>query len=248
MLPCSLELYLKNDSSVRLSEKHWWLTAFLPGIFSRPSDLCLKAGICFYDPEMLRAFRKGLCQAGYPAEQIAVQNLCLSFTFHRPMPEHYGPLTRFHRRLSQWLNRIYCRLFVWITRPFVCTEDRILFLYYYLPPCFRKLMRLRRFHRHCHKKNGCHRPKCCRRCRPKQLRSCDSCQDRDSRRELDSCQGCGPSGKLDPCQRCSPSRESDSWQECGPSGGPDSCQGCGPSGKPDSCHGCGPSGEHGEEE
>lgn len=248
MLPCSLELYLKNDSSVRLSEKHWWLTAFLPGIFSRPSDLCLKAGICFYDPEMLRAFRKGLCQAGYPAEQIAVQNLCLSFTFHRPMPEHYGPLTRFHRRLSQWLNRIYCRLFVWITRPFVCTEDRILFLYYYLPPCFRKLMRLRRFHRHCHKKNGCHRPKCCRRCRPKQLRSCDSCQDRDSRRELDSCQRCGPSRELDPCQRCSPSRESDSWQECGPSGGPDSCQGCGPSGKPDSCHGCGPSGEHGEEE
>lgn len=166
MLPCSLELYEENGDFVKISERHWWLTAFIPGVFSRPSDLCLKASICFPNGEMLEAFRRGLCRAGYPEELITVQNLRLSFAFHRPLPKHYGLLTRFHRRLSQCLNRIYCRLFVWITRPFVCTEDRILFLYYYIPFCFRKLMRLRRYHRRCHKKNGCHRPKCCNRCRP----------------------------------------------------------------------------------
>lgn len=161
MLPCSLELYRENGDFVKLSEKHWWLTVFLPGVFSRPSGLCLKASICFPDGEMLEAFRRGLCRAGYPGELISVQNLSLSFAFHKPLPEHYGLLTRFRRRLSQCVNRISCRLFVRITRPFVCTEDRILFLYYYLPFCFRKLMRLRRCDRRCHRKNGCRCPDCC---------------------------------------------------------------------------------------
>ncbi len=163
MLSCSLQLYEDNGQYVQISERHWWLTAFLPGVFSHPSDLCLKAAVYFPEEEMLDAFRCGLCQAGYPPEDITVQGLCLSFTFHMPLAEDYGLLTRFHRCLSQFLNHIYCRLFVWITRPFVCTEDRVLYLYYYLPFVFRRLMRLRRFHRRCHKKNGCRRPKCCRR-------------------------------------------------------------------------------------
>ena len=166
MLPCSMELYEANGDFVKISDRHWWLTAFIPGVFSRPSELCMEASICFHDGEMLEAFRRGLCRAGCLEETISVRNLCLSFTFHKPMPGHYGLLTRFHRLLSQFLNRIYCRLFVWVTRPFVCTEDRILFLYYYIPFCFRKLMRLRRCHRRCHRKNGCRRPKRCRKCRP----------------------------------------------------------------------------------
>lgn len=163
MLPCSLQLYTGDGACVKLSERHWWLTAFIPGLFSRPSELCLKAAVCFHNREMLEAFHRGLCRTGYPAEMISVQNLCVTVTFHQPLPVRYGLLTRFHRWLSQCLNRMYCRLFLWITRPFTCAEDRILFLYYYIPLCFRKLMRLRRCHRRCHRKNGCRRPKCCRR-------------------------------------------------------------------------------------
>lgn len=166
MFPCTLQLCKPDGAYVQLSETHWWLTAFLPGVFSRPHDLRLKATLCFPDREMLDAFYNGLCKAGYPAEQIAIRDLSLSFTFHRPLPDSYGLFTRFHRWFSQCLNRIYCRLFVLVTRPFRCTEDRILFLYFYLPVCFRRLMRVRRFHRRCHRKNGCHRPNCCRKCRP----------------------------------------------------------------------------------
>ena len=169
MLSCSMQLCTEGGACVKISERHWLLTAFMPGVFSRPSSLCLKAAICFGGREMMEAFYQGLCRAGYPAECITVQNLCLSFTLHGPgpAPAHYSFLTRFHRRLSQCLNRMYCRLFLWVTRPFTCTEDRILFLYYYIPFCFRRLMRLRRFHRRCHRKHGCRRPKCRRRCRPR---------------------------------------------------------------------------------
>ena len=171
MLPCSLQLCRENGECVKLSERHWWLTAFIPGAFSRPGELCMKASICFGNREMLEAFHRGLCRAGYPVEMIMVQNLCLSFTFHHARPGHYGPLTRFHRWLSQCLNRMYCHLFVWITRPFECAEDRILFLYYYIPFCFRRLMRMRRFHRRCHRKNGCQRPKGCRRRSPRRRKN-----------------------------------------------------------------------------
>ncbi len=166
MLSCTLQLCLENGACVKISERHWWLTVFLPGVFSQPSGLCMKASLCFQNREMLEAFYRGLCRAGCSSERITVQNLCLSFMFHQAKPVHYGFLTRLRRRLSQCMNRMFCRLFLWVTRPFTCTEDRILFLYYYIPFCFRKLMRLRRFHRRCHRKNGCRRPECCRRYRP----------------------------------------------------------------------------------
>lgn len=166
MLPCSLRLCTRDDDCVKLSERHWWLTAFLPGCFSNPADLCLQTSICFPNMEMCEAFYEGLCRAGYDTNSISIQGLCLSCTFESSGPEHYNLLTRFHRLLSQLLNRMYCKLYVCITRPFVCTEDRILYLYYFLPFIFRRIFRMRRFHRHCHKKHGCRPPKRGRRCRP----------------------------------------------------------------------------------
>ena len=164
MLPCSLQLHMPDGACVKMSERHWWLTAFVPGVFFRPAELCLQASVCFPNREMLEAFHRGLCRENYPAELMGVQNLCMTISFHHVRPQRYNLLTRFWRRLSQCMNRFFCRLFVWVTRPFACAEDRILFLYYYLPRCFRRLMRLRRFHRRCHRKNGCCPPKCCRKC------------------------------------------------------------------------------------
>ena len=167
MLPCTLRLCDKRKREcAQISERHWWLTMFLPGFFSKPSDLYLEVSICFPDTQMCDAFYNGLCNAGYTMKDISIQGQCLSFLFHTNKNENFTLLTRFHRHVSQFFNRIFCRLYVWITRPFLCTEDRILFLYYYLPVAFRKLLRLRRFHRRCHKKNGCRPPKCYHTCRP----------------------------------------------------------------------------------
>lgn len=159
MLPCTMRLCHKGEDCIRLSERHWWLTAFEPGRFSRPSDLYLEATICFPNTHMLDAFYEGLCRTGYCTENISARGLCICIAFHVPVSQHFGCLTRFHRHLSQFLNHMYCKLYVWVTRPFICTEDRVLFLYFYIPFAFRRLLRLRRFHRHCHKKHGCRPPK-----------------------------------------------------------------------------------------
>lgn len=159
MLPCTLCLCRQGTDCLKLSERHWWLTIFESGLFSTPSELCLHASICFPDSEMCDAFYEGLCRAGYDMKQLDIQGLCCSFVFRSSYSEDFNLLTRFHRRLSQCVNRMCCRLYAYVTRPFIRTEDRILFLYYYLPAAFRRLFRIRRFNRRCHKKCGCRPPK-----------------------------------------------------------------------------------------
>lgn len=157
MLPCSLLLYNQEGDYVRVSKRHWWLTAFLTGFFSTPSELCLDSRLTFPDSEMLSAFIGGLYQAGYTAKDFEVFGLSLSFTFCEPENEERNLLTRFWCHFSQWKNKLFCRLYLWITRPFTLTEDRILYLYYYLPFAFRKTMRLHRFNKRCHRQKRCMR-------------------------------------------------------------------------------------------
>ena len=153
MLDCSFLLCNAGNECIRNSERHWWLTAFLVGCFSKPSCLTMESCISFPNREMLCAFVDGLKRTGYPEDCISVRGLTVCFVFHRNT-EKYNLITRFWRCFSQWKNKLFCRLYLWVTRPFLCTEDRILYLYYFIPAAFRKLLRLRRFHKRCHKRHG----------------------------------------------------------------------------------------------
>lgn len=150
MLDCSFQLCKCGNECICNSDRHWWLTAFLVGCFSKPSALTMESCISFPNREMLCAFVDGLKRTGYPEDCISVRGLTVCFVFHRDT-EKFNLLTRFWRRFSQWKNKLFCKLYLWVTRPFFCTEDRILYLYYYLPAAFRKLLRLRRFHKRCHR-------------------------------------------------------------------------------------------------
>lgn len=151
MLDCSFVLCNRRNDCFHNAGRHWWLTAFLVGCFSEPSALSMEATICFPNREMLSAFVDGLKRAGYREDSICIKGLHASFVFCRNITEKYNLITRFWRRFSQWKNKIFCKLYLWATRPFCCTEDRILYLYYYLPAAFRRLLRLRRFNKRCHK-------------------------------------------------------------------------------------------------
>ena len=158
LLNCSLTLCDANGDCVKTCQKHWWITAFLTGCFTQPYDLCLKSTLTFPNGEMQSAFIDGMYRAGYTQHDFVLCGLSLTFTFLRPKKTDYNLLTRFWRRFSQWKNKISCRLYLWVTKPFQSSEDRILCLYYCIPIAFRKLLRMRRFHKRCHKKR-----RCCRR-------------------------------------------------------------------------------------
>lgn len=159
MLTCSFLLYNDKGNYIRITRRHWWLTAFLTGCYSKPSELHMKATLTFPNFEMLSAFVNAMYEAGYTPKSLTTRGLSLSFTFHNSMEPEKNLPTRFWCRFSQWKNKLFCSLYRFVTKPFLCTEDRILYLYYYLPFVFRNILRLHRFDKHCHRKKRCMRKK-----------------------------------------------------------------------------------------
>lgn len=144
MLKMSLTLFKNNETIAALCEKHWWLTAFSMGNFSNPRDLSLQACITFPSKEMAIAFANGLTRAGYCQEDIRLCCNTVTFTFSDSVQTH-GILKKLRIRIVQWINHFWCRVYLFVTRPFHLSIDRILYLYYYLPFAFRKMLRIKKF-------------------------------------------------------------------------------------------------------
>lgn len=146
MVKMSFTLYRKDEVNAQLSAKHWWLTAFRMGCFSQPSDLSMRVSVTFPSPGMARSFTNGLINAGYSSKDICYHCGTVTFIF-----DHSSGISGiFHRmriRLAEWSNRFWCRVFGFVTRPFHLSVDRVLYLYYYLPFAFRRMLRIRKYKR-----------------------------------------------------------------------------------------------------
>lgn len=144
----------ENQDITDLTMTHWWLAAFRMGCFSRPSNLRTDFCICFPDCGMVHAFADALILLGYDACSLKICGSRISFSYRAPMtPAPCRLLTIPVRCLAQWKNRFFCRLYLIVTRPFCCTADRLLYLYFYLPFIFRRCLRLHR----CRKTRRCKR-------------------------------------------------------------------------------------------
>ena len=146
MLPFSFEL-LRHKPLACVSRKTWWLTAFCMGRFSRPEQLCMNISIAFFDCEMRCLFLQALQQAGLSRDCLKVCGNTVHIQYCDSPTEHCGFFARLVRSLSQFSNRIFCRLYLLITRPFTTTLDRLLYLYYLLPFAFRRTLTPRRYRR-----------------------------------------------------------------------------------------------------
>lgn len=158
LLQMSLELTRNCKPVFQVSCRHWWLTGFCMGSFSSPEQLSLKASITFPNRTMLNAFVDELLKHAYCECDL---DICgLTVTFHmKPVHLHKNCFQKFSIWFSQWKNKKFCQIFLFTTRPFCLTLDRLLYLYYFLPFAFRKAMYMRcykkKYMRHC----GCRRNK-----------------------------------------------------------------------------------------
>lgn len=144
---------IKNHSVVaHLRSKHWWLTGFLPGCFSEPAELTLQVSVTFAYPDMTAAFLRGLKFTGYDAGKYNVHCNTVTITFDKGKQEKCF-LKKLRHGFSQWKNRFFCRMYLAVTRPFCLSVDRILFLYYYLPFIFRKMLHIRKYRSRFRRKN-----------------------------------------------------------------------------------------------
>lgn len=137
---CRLER--KGKELYRQNKEHWWLTGFQMGSFSKPSELRLTATLHFREQKMAVAFYRGLVRTGVPKEQYHICRNEVSIDMnHSPKT---GRIEKLHRIWVLFENRIFCRLFRIVTWPFKDTVDRMLFLYYLVPSCFRRMLHLKK--------------------------------------------------------------------------------------------------------
>lgn len=135
---CRMERKVRN--LYLLCEKHWWLTGFRMGTFSHPKELRMMATLAFEDTSMAQAFFEGLKKSGQPQNKFRI---CRNEVYVRmDFSRETALLPKVHRVLVQLGNRFCCWSYRNITRPFTKTPDRMLFLYYQLPSCFRRMLRL----------------------------------------------------------------------------------------------------------
>lgn len=135
---CGEKLFAKSES-------HWWLAAFRMGVFSEAGDLVMYASLLFEDFEEADAFCQGLKETELLNDSYKQQG---NRVFVRLKGTTlYSGRERLHRCIVQLGNKGFCKLYAAITRPFIKTEDRMLFLYEQLPWCFHHMMRLHAFGR-----------------------------------------------------------------------------------------------------
>ena len=142
MLNMSFSLRNDTDTLAGLSDIHWWLTAFRLGIFNHPKHLLMDIRLTFPNRDMLSAFIHAMFDLGYNPPNMCVNGQTLLFTFEAPVDYNCNILCRFNRRFALWRCKMLCKLFNRVTRPFTKPDDRLLYLYFYLPFVFRRILLL----------------------------------------------------------------------------------------------------------
>ena len=148
--PCSF--FIKADHCFASDRPTGGWRASVRDFFAYPQDLSLRISITFLDREMADSFTDALIAKGYCPYDIELCSASVAFTFG--IPHSFQPRCKrpFVTCMAQRVNRIYCRIFNKITRPFADCYEQILYLYFYLPFAFRRLLRMKRhktqkFHR-----------------------------------------------------------------------------------------------------
>ena len=151
LLPMSMTLSNNKSIYATLTKKTWWLTAFSMGRFSRPEDLYLDTSIIFPNYDMLQSFLQSLSKTTFSPACIQVNGRQVLIRFGGQTERRYPFFQRLTRGFTQFMNHLYCKLYLFVTKPFHTTMERLLYLYYLLPIFFRRTLRLRRYKKKWHR-------------------------------------------------------------------------------------------------
>ena len=146
MLQMTYELYkipqkgkYLPDLIGKAGRRHWWLTLFKPGLYSKPEQLYMNVSLRFKDYPMMYSFLRSFEKS--PTDiPFSINGLTVSFTY-KYSKRQYSFYKRLVRRLALNSCRIYCKLFNFLTRNFTNSGDKILYLYYYLPVFIRMMFK-----------------------------------------------------------------------------------------------------------
>lgn len=111
----SFNLIKNREKLFTRTDKHWWLTGFILGEFSQPSELNMQILITFKSNDMRDAFIKGLKKTGYKENEYFVSRKTVGVLFDKPHSEQPFTRTPFTDAITQEKNLFLCKSFVELT-------------------------------------------------------------------------------------------------------------------------------------
>jgi hypothetical protein len=111
----SYSLIRKRKTLFKREDKHWWLTGFMLGEFSNPSDLIMEIKITFKNETMRNSFEEGLKNTGYKKNEYHITGNTVSILFTKPHSRQPITRTSVTDRITQEKNYLLCKGFVEIT-------------------------------------------------------------------------------------------------------------------------------------
>lgn len=142
MLEMSYTLKKKGVPLFTRQGKHWWLTGFKLGEFSKPSQLTMDVKITLRDEAMRNAFILGLLRAGYSKKELAKSGNTVIFTFAKPHTRQ--PVTRMFLsdRLVQWKNKTLCEYYSNVTKTSLTIQDKMKVLEQKAPGLYQRTLHM----------------------------------------------------------------------------------------------------------
>lgn len=133
----------KNIISVgNVVKRHWWLTIFKMGCFTKPANLFVNTAIGFKDYSMMYSFLDSF-KLTMPTTTYKTRGLTVFFNFDNSKRK-YSIIKKLLRNTALLFCKIYCKLFNHITRPFCKSGDKLLYLYFFFPFALHRIFRTKK--------------------------------------------------------------------------------------------------------
>lgn len=123
--------------------RHWWLTGFVLGEFTRkPTELTMNIELTFRSRMMMLSFLDGLSKAGYTEDEVNVSNMTVYITFNKPHTKQPLSRSRLLTYITQKRNKRLCKYYRRVTKGLNTTIDRLEFIQWLSPKRFERMMNI----------------------------------------------------------------------------------------------------------
>ncbi len=139
-IPMSYILKKKKKSLITRNARHWWLTGFKLGEYSKPKDLIMEISVSLKNNTMVNAFKEALLKTGYSESDIKIYGQTVSLTFDKPHTKQ--PITRnfFTNLIMQSNNKRNCKLYNKLTKNYNNSLEKINFIRNNFPLLYSQIM------------------------------------------------------------------------------------------------------------